>query len=1576
MASLLAFAKQKVKQVENDVGIHQAPSKPAPPQVPVNTYAGRPAIATPPTFVRTVQQQAAATPIQRAPAAPAPSPIKVVKNIVTSTINTGKNAVDVANAGRQGVQGLVPIAAAAIKHNPVAENNAINKTQAAMNYSLNASRGAYTPAEADSKNFKTAVLKPVARNVVTYAPYALGGVGSAEAALAPTLEGKAVGIGLNTAQNYGTNTLLNVANQKLQGQKVDVKTAAKESIVPTLVGGLIDGAHVAIKSPAVSEAAGSTKIAAKQAAMKLVDNKVPLNEVGAVGKNVNKLTPKQADDLWQTKYADRAASLNQQSNDLHQQAKVAPAAVKPILQAKAATVDKLAAIHENNFLTEAGHPELATPQVATAAATPAGKAAAYFANKPQATSDYQAHTMQEFGTTKPNVVSADSAKFIVDGGTKMKAANSAPYHEAASAFAKDYYKQLLDDPTTKDQPVLITGGGAGAGKTSGLSVLKEKGASLDNYAAINDTNLTTLKSATDRIDPALASGRKVDIVYTYRHPVEAFKNGNLPRAERTGRIVPISAHAETHIGSLQTIQQLAEKYKDNPNVTLNVVDNSRGRNNATLVPEGVDFLKNKVYSKSKLTKDLQNELEQAKANSTIQPATYSAYRESDSGEPQQENPQGNLATGSPKNVRSNSRQPSQENSLEELLPSAGDIAKKRVADLGKQRSNGNAPTPPAGVRTKNGGKSGNVVENRLTTGGKEGRQNLSPAVQAEISGEHAVRSTKQLAANAAAGADGQSLDHIIQKAHEDLAVPAGHIDDTTVASVQQAIERADAEGRTQDAVALHDALSEHLVKQGQTIQAASLLYKLSPNGQLYKGLRDIKKAGGEITPELEGKLKGLTDNINNAKTPEEKDFATAQLHKAVADAIPQSAANNALSVWKASLLSGVKTQGGNFVSNATFGGLKKVSDVVSAEVDNALSLFTGQRTKTLTNRGTFEGTVQGLKSAKTTMKTGIDVRNAGDKYEQHADINFKNPVIQKVFGMPANFIFRGMNAADQPFYYSAFKNSIYDQAKAEGLTMKLRGDALNDYMNKTAAEPSEQMAETAKREADKSVLNYDTVGSKAIQAMHTGIDHVPGITPAGKAIAHVALNVLAPFVRVPSAFLSRTIDFTPLGVGKEIFHQIAAKKFDQRALSTAIGEGATGTGVIALGIALTQNNLLSGDYPTGDPKEVQRWKAEGITPNSVKLGGKWISLNYLGPVGLLFNAGHNIETSVGGSAATKVSAALAGFGQGLLNQSFLQGFSGFSAAINNPTQSAKTYINSEAGSIVPAISNDVANATDKFQRQANTVGQTIKNRIPGLREQNPIKQDIYGNKLQQPSGITGVINPLKPSNVLANPVTTEVARLHNVDPNNSDLQVTPTPIKSVLTVDSTPVHLSNTQQYALQTQVGQSIQKYWGQLIQTPKYQALNDVDKAKALTDLRTDVTSATERDFITQNGLATYTKAATKAEAAILNGSVDPTSYATKASGVKAPKATAATKAKTTKTTTTKAKTTTTKTAKVKAAAKPKFITTGFKTAGSTKAPKLPAGVKIKKLAAPKFSVGKATTKKLAVHKIPSNYLTRKLA
>ena len=102
----------------------------------------------------------------------------------------------------------------------------------------------------------------------------------------------------------------------------------------------------------------------------------------------------------------------------------------------------------------------------------------------------------------------------------------------------------------------------------------------DESKIVYDTNLNSLSSSTSKIEAALKRGAKVNIVHVIRDPIEALTNGAVPRAKRIGRTVPLDAHAATHKGSAETVLALAEKYKDNPDVTIQVIDNRGGKGGA------------------------------------------------------------------------------------------------------------------------------------------------------------------------------------------------------------------------------------------------------------------------------------------------------------------------------------------------------------------------------------------------------------------------------------------------------------------------------------------------------------------------------------------------------------------------------------------------------------------------------------------------------------------------------------------------------------------------------------------------------------------------------------------------------------------------------------------------------------------------------------------------------------------------------------------------------------------------------------------------------------------------------------
>lgn len=159
---------------------------------------------------------------------------------------------------------------------------------------------------------------------------------------------------------------------------------------------------------------------------------------------------------------------------------------------------------------------------------------------------------------------------------------SAAVHEPASYLVKQMYAQkLAESPKAGETAeVIFSGGGTGAGKTTGLEAAMKATPELRREQIIYDTNLNGLKSSVEKIEAALAANKDVQIIYTYRNPVDALVNGALPRAKRIGRTVPIEEHARTHVDSLDTMRELQQKYAGDDRVEISVFDNNHGKGGA------------------------------------------------------------------------------------------------------------------------------------------------------------------------------------------------------------------------------------------------------------------------------------------------------------------------------------------------------------------------------------------------------------------------------------------------------------------------------------------------------------------------------------------------------------------------------------------------------------------------------------------------------------------------------------------------------------------------------------------------------------------------------------------------------------------------------------------------------------------------------------------------------------------------------------------------------------------------------------------------------------------------------------
>ena len=175
------------------------------------------------------------------------------------------------------------------------------------------------------------------------------------------------------------------------------------------------------------------------------------------------------------------------------------------------------------------------------------------------------------GTDGGRILDTDIAREL-SPEYKADRSRAAEIHEAASAFIQKLFDIRMAAPHNGEAVVMMAGGG-GSGKSSAKDIL---GAEYASAGTVLDGTLSSLDKARRNIQRVLDSGRAVSVMYVYREPVEALRNGVLKRAMRGGRTVPIDALVKAHAGASDVMRQLAKDYAGSEDVAIRVIDNSRG----------------------------------------------------------------------------------------------------------------------------------------------------------------------------------------------------------------------------------------------------------------------------------------------------------------------------------------------------------------------------------------------------------------------------------------------------------------------------------------------------------------------------------------------------------------------------------------------------------------------------------------------------------------------------------------------------------------------------------------------------------------------------------------------------------------------------------------------------------------------------------------------------------------------------------------------------------------------------------------------------------------------------------------
>jgi hypothetical protein len=607
--------------------------------------------------------------------------------------------------------------------------------------------------------------------------------------------------------------------------------------------------------------------------------------------------------------------------------------------------------------------------------------------------------------------------------------------------------------------------------------------------------------------------------------------------------------------------------------------------------------------------------------------------------------------------------------------------------------------------------------------------------------------------------------------------------------------------------------------EGQMIQILARYDKTSPSGAVKFAQSKVNEYN-KLNPNKplnlsDEKIKDLFDRatkIQNLPDGRERNIASNQLMEEVNKLIPTSILDKAVTVWKAGLLTSLRTHERNILGSIFHGGAEILKDIPASAVDVLMGAKTGKRSTTFTLKGIGSGFKKGLKAGKNIVTTGFDPEESINKYDFKA-INWGNNPVEQTLKKYTNTVFRALGGADKPFWNAGFSRSMYNQAGAEAINAGKAGDRI--FIENLVKNPTTQMIEVALKDADVTTFkNRNTLGQIA-----SGIKQKAG--PLGE--------VVAPFTGVPSSIAGQLVAYSPIGLLKGSANTIkvlAGKTPElQRQAAQEVGRGVVGSAIMSIAALLAAKGLITGQPK--DQAETRQWELEGKQANSIKIGGKWRAIGSIGPEALIALAGSKIQ------ASDDVMQAAGNIGKDFLSQTFLSGVQQPLNVITDPARYAGTYIPSQIASTIPNMVKDIAKSFDPNQRETyvskdipQSVLNSLKSGTPGLRNTLLPKRNVLGQPLQnEQSGISAFIDLFNSKTPVNDTLINELSRLNTVGFNTTPSKLTPNQ-----TINGQKVTLSPSELNNLEIGSGQLLQQNLTSLVNEPYYQSLNDELKSKAI--------------------------------------------------------------------------------------------------------------------------------------------------
>lgn len=694
-----------------------------------------------------------------------------------------------------------------------------------------------------------------------------------------------------------------------------------------------------------------------------------------------------------------------------------------------------------------------------------------------------------------------------------------------------------------------------------------------------------------------------------------------------------------------------------------------------------------------------------------------------------------------------------------------------------------------------------------------------------------------------------------------------------VATLEQLIVKASAEGKAEEVMDMVGLASMIGTEMGQSIQALSMVKRMSPEGRLRQMtlLRDRLNSKYELTGknqvELNPRYAEMMLDKNNSS--ENMDTIQSYIIDDMAKQLPVDMKDK-FDAWRyLAMLGNPRTHIRNIVGNILNLSLSRINDQLAGVVEAVAAkkglVKEGERTK---SAGAVSKELKEFAKADW-ENNGRKRTDLSNKYGERGQAERNRKIFTSKLMQPVEkgrkWNENAMDAEDTAFKKVQYIYALSHYMKANNITPEIM-----QIENSPIAERARQYAED---EAYR--VTFQEANALASALNHFEHKNTDSKLEKG---GQLAVKALMPFKKTPLNILKRGVEYSPAGLINGINDAIKlVRKGDIPATQVIneITQGLTGTGIVALGYFLAEAGLLSAGYDEGNKREQNYENQIGGQNYAITLpGGGTYTLDWAAPtvmplfVGAALNdeissreEGENIGLRDIGSALIKVTDPVLEMSCMDSLQSALESYGNEGAISNMITSAATSYVMQ----FVPTLSGQFARTIDatkrstyapsdsKYTKTGESLGRQFMNKVPGLSYKSEAAVDVWGRERKQAGGnIAGRAfnNMLSPGTYSSNKETATDKELKRLYESSGESGVLPKMGSKYISYKadgekSKTYYLTSKEYTKYQTKYGQDNFKAVSELMRSNVYKKMSDDEKAAAVKEIYTYNAQMANKEF-----------------------------------------------------------------------------------------------------------------------------------